>query len=256
MAKISIEDYEKIDPMVRLEYAGKKIIYCIPNRQTMWRVESIQTKEPDTLEWIAKFSADDVLLDIGANVGMYTVWAAVTKGCTVISFEPEAQNFALLNKNIYANQLQDRVVAYPLAISDTSGLGDLFLSSFMVGGSCHSFGESVDIHLKPRTAPYRQGCMSFSIDELIGQEMIPLPTRIKIDVDGIEHKIIDGAERTLSDHRVKSVLVELNTHLPSHRDIIERMEAKGFTLLREMLEISIRKEGDFEGVGNHIFERL
>lgn len=74
--------------------------FVTPSQLSRWRVESIYSKEPWTLEWIASFQPDDLLLDCGANVGMYTVWAAATRQVRVIALEPEAQNYALLNRNI------------------------------------------------------------------------------------------------------------------------------------------------------------
>ena len=255
MSEMTIEEYEKIDPKFELEVNGVKIFYSVPNRHTLWRVHSLETKEPDTLEWISGFKKHDILLDVGANVGMYTIWAAMTIGVTVFAFEPEAQNFALLNKNILTNGLQDHVTAYPVALNDTTEFGDLHLSSFHVGGSCHSFGEAVDFHLKPRHTGLRQGCFSTSIDKMILEGAMPCPNYIKIDVDGIEHKVLSGAEITLDDHRVKSILVELNTNLDLHVALIESLENRGFKLWREKLAISIRQEGEFKGVGNHIFQR-
>jgi len=255
MSDMTIEEYEKIDPMIRLDFQGSKIIYCVPNQHTLWRVQSLDQKEPDTLEWIAGFDKDDILLDVGANVGMYTIWAAMTAGTTVYAFEPEAQNYALLNKNILANDLQDRVTAFAVALSDTTGFGDLHLSGFMVGGSCHSFGEAVDFHLKPRETGLRQGCYSTTIDAMVASGAVPCPTHIKIDVDGIEHKVIGGAQSTLDDPKVRSVLIELNTNLPLHQDLIDDLQGRGFTLWQEKLAVSIRREGEFKGVGNHIFQR-
>ena len=50
-------------------------------------------------------------IDIGANVGMYSIWAAVTRDISVISIEPESQNYAVLNKTILLNNLKDKVTA-------------------------------------------------------------------------------------------------------------------------------------------------
>ncbi|MEK9752716.1 MAG: FkbM family methyltransferase [Rhodospirillaceae bacterium] len=179
----------------------------------------------------------------------------MTAGVRVFAFEPESQNYALLNKNIFANGLQQQVTAYAAALSDETGFSDLHLSTLLIGGSCHSYGEAVDFHLQPRDTGLRQGCYSTTIDALVGSGVMPCPTHIKIDVDGNEHKVIAGAERTLDDERVRSVLVELNTNLAQHRDIIESLEGRGFNLHHQKLTQSIRQEGAFTGVGNHIFER-
>ena len=255
MTKITIEEYEKLEPTFTLKHKGVEILYSVPNRQTLWRAESLGSKEPDTLAWIDKFDSKDVLFDVGANVGMYSIWAAATKKCSVVAFEPEAQNYAVLNKNIGLNNLRESTTAYSVALSDASGFGDLHLSGFVIGGSCHTFGEALDHHLHPKKSWLRQGSFSTTIDRIVGSESVPFPTHIKIDVDGIEHKVIQGANKTLKDDRIRSILVELNTNLPIHNKIIKSLESRGFRLWREMLDVSIRRKGDFKGVGNHIFQR-
>ena len=258
MTDFSLEEYEKIEPKVELD--GVK--YSVPTQHCLWRVQSLYTKEPDTLEWIAKFEKDDVLIDVGANVGMYTLWAAVKFGVQVFAFEPESQNYALLCKNIVFNGMQDLVTAYCLAISDDGGdrggvnFSNLYLSEFMLGGSCHSFGEEVDFHLKPRPSAFRQGCLSISLDQFMAEGGLKTgtsPIHIKIDVDGIEHKVILSAMRTLENPRVRSVLIELNTNLSQHNEIISVMEGLGF--ITTIHPQAIRTEGPFKGIGNHIFVR-
>ena len=127
---------------------------------TKWRVDSLFTKEPDTIEWIRGFQAGEVFVDIGANVGMYTIWAAKTRGVRTFAFEPESQNYALLCRNIVMNELSERVVAYCLALSDSAGYSLLHLSQFQLGGSCHSFGEKIDHNLEHRDTKLSQGCVS------------------------------------------------------------------------------------------------
>ena len=118
---LTLKQYaQKLIPRCELEHAGARMIFSTPNTGTRWRVETISTKEPCTLEWIAEFKPNDILVDVGANVGMYTVWAAATRGARVFAFEPEAQNYALLNRNILFNDLQRATVkAYCMAASPT-----------------------------------------------------------------------------------------------------------------------------------------
>lgn len=68
-----------------IPYYGGAAKYITPNKLTQWRVQTFHSKERDTLAWIETFEADDVLVDIGANVGMYFIWAAATRGIRVIS---------------------------------------------------------------------------------------------------------------------------------------------------------------------------
>ena len=207
------------------------------------------------MSWIASFEPGDVLLDVGANVGMYSIWAAATRGTRVFAFEPESQNYALLNKNIYFNQLVADVTAYGIALSDEIGFGDLHLGQFLPGGSCHTFGEKLDFKLEPLAAVHSQGCYSTTVDAFIDAGHMPVPKHVKIDVDGIEHKVLAGARRTLEDPTLASVLVELNTNLDLHRRVIDDMHALGFSVSQDQVNESLRKDGTFKGVGNHIFRR-
>src|SRR5436305_382256 len=102
---LTLEQYEKLLPTSVVEHEGLKMRFSTPSVFTHWRVDSIRTKEPWTLEWIATFAPGDTLLDVGANVGMYTIWASVTRQARVFAFEPEAQNYALLNRNIQLNDV-------------------------------------------------------------------------------------------------------------------------------------------------------
>jgi FkbM family methyltransferase len=247
--------YDRAVPFVTLESAGKAVRYYVPSRQTLWRARSLQTKEPETLAWIAGFGPGDVLIDIGANVGMYSIWAAATVGVRVIAFEPESQNYAVLNQNIVLNGLQDRVAAYCMALNASNEVGTLFVSEFLAGAACHNFGDEVDHNLKPMQASFRQGCVSRTLDSLVAEGTIPCPTHLKIDVDGIEHKVIAGADETISDDRVKSILIELNTNLDQHRDLIEKITARGYALDARQVYDALRTDSGFKSTGNYIFRR-
>src|SRR5262249_41006448 len=125
---LSLEEYEKLNPCCELTYNGIRVRYATPTVFTKWRVDTLFGKEPVTIEWIAGFEAGDILVDVGANVGMYTVWAAKTRGVRVYAFEPEAQNYALLNRNIVLNGLESLAKAYCLALSSEAGYSELHLS--------------------------------------------------------------------------------------------------------------------------------
>ena len=102
MAGMMIEEFDKMHPQTSLEHNGTQITHCILNPQTLWRVQSWKSKESDNVRWISGSKSDDVLFDIGPNVKMYAVWAAMMMGTSVYAFKPEAQNCALLNTSIIA----------------------------------------------------------------------------------------------------------------------------------------------------------
>ena len=254
-AKLTLAAYEALNPTQQIPYADGSAIYATPNQYTSWRVTSFFEKEPDTLKWISTFQSGEVLVDVGANVGMYSIWAAKTRGVRVFAFEPESQNYALLNKNIFLNGLSTLVTAYCCALSDERQFSTLYLSAFMPGGSCHTFGQELDFNLQPLESAFTQGCYSATLDELVSTGAVPVPNHIKIDVDGLEHKVLAGCQVTLQHPLLRSVLVEINQGLPEHRAIVEKMVILGFSFDDDQVSTAVRKDGDFKGVGNYVFQR-
>ena len=196
-----------------------------------------------------------MLVDVGANVGMYTVWAAKTRGVRVFAFEPESQNFALLNRNIVLNDLGGRVSAYCLALSDAAGLSELHLSEFKAGGSCHSLGEKVDFKHEPRVPAYSQGCVSACLDDLVACGAVPEPDHIKIDVDGFEPKVIRGAKRIIEGGKLRSMLIEINQNLADHRQLVAELNALGFRHDPAQVAAAERQSGAFKGCAEYVFKR-
>lgn len=245
----------------RVNKDGNELAYWIANDTCKWRVDTLFKKEPETLRWLERLPSNAHLLDIGANVGMYTIYAAVLKSIRVTAIEPESQNFALLCKNIHLNSVQSLVMPYNIGISDKSGLTKLFLSSFMWdgGSSCHSMGEEVGFDLKPRPSPFAQGTAAFSLDDFIkqsGESAESVPNAIKLDVDGFEHLVIRGSIDTLTNPEVKTLCIEINYNLSEHRDMIKQLESLGYYCCEEQVERSMRREGAFKGCAEVILDRI
>jgi len=240
---------------VKIVRGDREVEFAVKNATTAWRAQSAMTKEPGTISWIEEFRPGEVLVDIGANVGIYSLCAARFNDVRVFAFEPESQNFALLNENIHRNSLDELVTAYCVALSNQTRFDLLYLTEFGAGGSCHSFGASLSPGLKPRPSPFRQGCFATTLDALVVQGVIPVPQHVKIDVDGIEHKVVGGADATFRDPRVKSVLVELNSALDEHWEVVDGMLARGFTYDAAEADRARRREGPFAGTGNYVFRR-
>jgi FkbM family methyltransferase len=251
----AVAQYDHACPVIAVKHGGRKLRYTVPNRTTLWRVQTLTTKEPGTIEWLEEIEPDSVMLDVGANVGMYTIFASVICGARVFAFEPESQNYALLCRNIVANEVSDRVTAYCAALSDSAKFSVIHLSAFSPGGSCHSFDEAVDFKLESRKTRFSQGCFSATIDQLVRDDVMPVPNYIKIDVDGFEHKVIAGGMETIRQQALKSLIIEINPHLEEHRGIIAKLENLGFHTDPEQIARAARTEGAFEGVGEYVFRR-
>ena len=253
--KAFVEKYQNALPVANVTVDDKVLKYAIPNSMCLWRVQTLTTKEPDTVTWLNSIPRGAVLLDVGANVGLYSVYAAGICGAQVFAFEPESQNYAVLNKNIHLNNLTEQVVAWCIALSDEQKFDKLFLSDFKQGGSCHTFAESVDPNLNYRDFPFQQGAFATSIDKLVASGTIPVPNFIKIDVDGIEHKVIRGAENTLQNQAVTSLIIEINSNLDEHNWIISFLSSLGFSHDPEQFAHAQRTDGFFKGTGEYVFRR-
>lgn len=234
---------------------GRKAVFYTPNETTRWRVETLYAKEPITIEWLRAMREGAVFADVGANVGMYTVFAALARGAQVVAFEPESRNYALLNENLRLNRLGERVTALCAGLSDRAGVERLYLSEINAGSSCHSLGAPVGFDLKPRAAAFVQGTVALRFDDLVAAGHIPSPQYIKIDVDGFEHKVIRGMEQTLRGAGVRSLLVELNPSLAEHREIRAFLGALGFGWDESQVAAAARTSGAFTGVAEHVFRR-
>lgn len=190
----------------------------------LWRANTYATKEPDTLAWIDSFfQPGEVIYDIGANIGQYALYAGQKlKGqATILAFEPEALNYAKLNKNIVLNELSGVVIPYCLAISDHMALERFYAINFTPGASLHALGRTITQGEVPFTPKNEQGMMALSLDDLTGRFALPFPNHIKVDVDGLEDRIVAGAKQTLADPRLKTFLIEVYMH----RDIAAQIKA-------------------------------
>lgn len=252
---LTLEQYEKLAPSCHVEHEGKTVSYLTPSSFLKWRVDSLFTKEPCTIDWIAQFRAGEVLVDVGANVGMYTVWAAKTRGVRVFAFEPESQNYGLLNRNLMLNGLGESVRAYCLALSDAAGFSELHLSNTNPGGSAHQLGEKVDHNHRPARPKFSQGCVAARLDDLVRDGVVPSPQHIKIDVDGFEPKVIAGAAQVLHAAQTRSLLIEVNQNLPDHLQMVKELNALGFRHDPAQVALAERKEGDFKGCAEYVFHR-
>lgn len=254
-AALSAQIVESLAPIRTIDTAHGSLKFFCPGAVPLWRAETLLTKEPETVEWIDTFGLDDVFWDIGANVGVYSLYAALKPRARVVAFEPAAVNAYVLNRNIEVNGFDDRVVSLCLAFADTTCLDSFYMATTAVGGALHGFAQPVDYQGKPFKATFRQGILGFTIDEFVERFHPPFPNHIKIDVDGIEDRIIAGAERTLADQRVQSVLVELETDRPeSCQAVIKRLDRCGLRLTSRK-HAAIFDSGPFSAAFNHIFVR-
>ena len=141
--KISGKDQQLL-VTIKDPVTSKTINYSVSNNTTLWSAQSLFEKEPITIKWIRSFKKNSVFYDVGANIGMYSIFAGYVSEVKVYSFEPESNNFQTLMANIVFNNLIERInpdeiynlgaqshvrVSFdvPVYTADVSGLGTLRL---------------------------------------------------------------------------------------------------------------------------------
>lgn len=204
--------------------------FVASSRLLLWRGQTLFQKEPETISWIRSFSGDDIFFDVGANVGVFTIYAG-RRGARVYAFEPESSNFSILNRNIVLNKLSARVTAFAIAVSERSKVDTLRLASLDPGSALHAFGTDFDFKGDRFAAIFEQGCLAMSLDDLVVRHGLPQPTRLKVDVDGLERAVIAGATKVINDPRLREILIEINENDPADQRMIRNLEEAGFDIV-------------------------
>jgi FkbM family methyltransferase len=216
-------------------------------------------KEPETIEWIETFFKDgDVLFDIGANVGAYSLVTVKywQNKVTTYAFEPSFLNFKQLCQNLVINNCQKSIIPLQIALSDRVSIETLNYQNLKVGGALHALGEAVDSQGDTFEPVFQQPVLSYSIDNAIAQLSLPIPNHLKIDVDGIEFLILVGAEQTLKNAKVKSILIEIEKDSENSQKILDLLERHGFKIHSQHRYVYGGSTGKYANIYNYIFQRL
>ena len=257
---VATEGYDRLKPVKKVNISDPdtdepELIakFVCPNRLSAWRAETLFTKEPETIRWLRRMPAGSHMLDIGANIGMYSIFAGM-RGVRVTAVEPEALNFGALCQNVAANDLGDLIYPIPIGVGETTELSRLNLATVNLGGAMHSLGEPIDFEHNTFKPALTHGVMCYRIDDLVKDPQIGVPSHIKIDVDGLEAEVVKGAVETLKSESVVSILIELNEGLEVDRELITTIEGLGYTQ-KEKSRSEIVDKDTYSNVFNFVFER-
>ena len=193
------------DGILAVELAGVKARFYVRTPDELRILESgggAGGEQKVVAEVIAFLHAGDVVFDVGANVGLYTVLLAKTVGEAgqVIAFEPEAQTCEHLRENLKLNGALN-VQCFRKALGERTGQALLFTGSVIGGGSLihHNGGGQAE-----QVVEIAQG------DELVANEKLPFPRVVKIDVEGYEFSVIRGLSNTLAEPACKMLCCEIH----------------------------------------------
>lgn len=216
------------------------ISFVIPNKKTRQRVKSFWIKEPETVDWLRSQGVDTEFFDLGANIGLYSIYYAEQKRERVFSFEPLPENLGVLTKNVKLNKLNHLITVVPLAMSDNTGLGAIYNQKEKPLEEGSAFVNFTTENLNERIMD--QGGFSslgMSLDTFI-ELFYTNPRRriIKIDVDGNLLRILEGAKNFLNSPLTVSALVE--TDNLEYERILNFMKSCGFHLENTFIKTKVK----------------
>ncbi len=166
-------------------------IYAYLHRGGSWR--AVKANPPDFAEmnvWRSRISEDDLFVDVGAHVGIYSLWA-LDLGAQVLAVEPDPENVLQLRANLLLNDYSAEVFAGALGKEG----GTMRLAGpDLLRRHLTTDGEGVEVEVK-------------TLDELLGDRRA---AGVKIDVEGAERLVLEGASRALVDLRVDLLQIEWN----------------------------------------------
>ena len=192
---------KEIQSYQRVKYKKKFFFFLNLNWITQFRIKTFYSKEPETLNWISSFKKNQIFWDIGANIGLYSIFASYYNVLTY-AFEPSVFNLEILVKNIIKNKLQNKIKVIVNPISKKSEISNFNYSSEESGAALSSF------KLKNKKIINFYKMNSISVRDLKKNYNIKKPDHVKIDVDGNEFEILDSL---LHEYKsIKSFLIEVN----------------------------------------------
>ncbi len=198
----------KINRTKRISIKNINFLLHTPTYLTNYRYRTFFSKEPETIEWIDNFEKNRVFYDIGANVGLYSIYASICKNSKVFSFEPSFFNLELLARNIFSNNMNKKIVIVPLPLNDKISISNFELTSTDWGGALSTFEKGFNDSGEPIDTKFSYKTLGISLDQLVEKFNLPNPSYIKIDVDGLEHFIISGGRSIIS--KASEILLEVN----------------------------------------------
>ena len=240
----------------------KKMIHTKSNKSISHRdfgpeariqAKTSMLKEPSTIIWLETFKENANFLDVGASVGVFSLYAAKLKNAYVVALEPYSPAYNLLNLNIFDNHLGDKIISYPLAAYSSEGFSALYLRHFSHDAGGSNFGKAQDPRGDVYDPVFIQGAYHINADNLLIKHE-PFHY-IKIDIDGNEVEALKGMKKILSSTDLISVLIELNENSEDYNQIISTISSYNLTLNSEITSKSYISYKRGSKIYNHIFDK-
>jgi FkbM family methyltransferase len=205
--------------------AGSKVLYANP------------PDYPEMVVWAARLKPGDLFVDVGANVGTYTIWAGEL-GARIIAVEPASDAFVLLRQNVELN-------GYPVELVQSA-------AGAMNGTAMFTSGQDCVNHLDPAGDVQVD---VITVDNLLRGR---IASGVKIDVEGHEMDVLSGCVESLASHRIGLLQIEWNrsseTAVGTDRTpVADLLTGFGYRLYRPTPEGLLTDAGSHPAYGPDVF---
>jgi len=218
-----------------------------------WRASSSLTKEKNTIKWINSFQKGSNYLDVGASIGVFTLYPAKVLNCSVVAIEPSGLQFSRLCLNISDNKLGERVLPISAAVSSKNSINYYHMTKIGLDyGGGNSF-DAIDARGTSYNSPFKQGIVTIKLDDIYHQ-FGPFQY-VKIDIDGHEEDCFMGAVDLFKCTELKSVLIELNEKTDNYNKLIDFIHSNDFILDEKLTAESYVSTKRGSKIYNHIFHK-
>jgi FkbM family methyltransferase len=171
-------------------------------------------------------SPGKTVIDIGANQGFFTLYAA-SRGARVFAFEPSKANFAVLRQNVEQNNLSDRVFCFDCAVSGSSGTATLY-EGLTRSGRFLSTTASIRDTNRGGTNVRAAVTTTLPLDEIFEKNKIETCDLLKIDCEGSEYQILPAVSKQ-TFAKIKNIAMEFHEGRPD--ELRSWLEAGGFEIV-------------------------
>ncbi|WP_161939615.1 FkbM family methyltransferase [Paramesorhizobium deserti] len=228
----------------RREVNGQNFDLAVTNGRTKVWAERFFEIEPELLNWFTNLNSDDVLWDLGASIGHFAIYACLLTHCKVIAFDPDPQNFSILNLNQFLNreQLNGRFTALNFGIAPETRIADMSMRLFGAGE------HTKRVHAVEGEI-FRQKIALLNVTDVTASR-IPPPTAVKIDVDGSEEIVLAALTGMFAG--INRVFIEVPASRIEY--FCEFFRHHGLTLL-ENHDVVRLSGGYYPQIRNLVFER-
>lgn len=227
MDNTELESSEIEEGFVTRTFRGREITLFTPTRAL--RLWSRLNRELEVFDFIDSMEEGDVLYDLGACEGRFSIYAAL-KGQEAVAFEPDPMNRQVLQKNKELNHLTDKNLhVVPVAVGRTNYDGVLGIGQPWAGGH-HKM-----VRLEEKRTDLEKmvniveeiSIKVVSLDDYVYQNKLPSPNFLKVDVDGSEWDFIQGAASTLASPKLRSMMLELFEDDAHYNKIMDSLAQSG-----------------------------